>query len=884
MKRFLVFIVILIVTVSLGFTTYAFLKNNEQITLLQANFYVNNGEEFEVNFDVVNKKRQTKYTYAIENAEGLQATDKDNVFKAIKGGEYSFNIATTNKNYKTFSVSVVVGDGTESYPYFISSKEELLSIGSAERPLSSHYKLISDIDLTGENFAGLGALTGSFNGNNCTISNACFDAANSQTAVTTMGLFTSIGTNSTVENLSLKNFSFTGSFSAAAIVSATNAGTVRNINIISSQITNTASNGKTAGVVCVNQSSGENSARIDRVASDVTISARNSIAGICVNNRGGVVINSYSKGALNSSNLSTYAAGLITFNESYGDFDCFVKDCYSISPISTNCVGKASLIFRNTNGYNRENIIMGCYYAADLTLCDVGVTDIESKEYNYSKVSGEELKDLNNLVSFINVNNSLVKWNNTLWVVGSENNGYPHLDFLSAAVADQFESSVVNGEITTAESLINLFSQQTSSTDKFVIVEDIDLSSYADFTPLGLTSTNCFVFNGTLEAGWNAQEERYYKISNLTITSNHLNNALIFETGKTAQILNLVLENVSISCGSNIGSIVGVNNGLISNCSVTSDESALGGGSEIIKNLGGICGVNNGAISNCTVNNKISALTYAETVNVGGVAGENKGVIHNVSCSSEIAVTGTDNIHIGGITGSTNSTVNYSIFTGSIIADMNAINYAGGITGYASSYAKISKCQFAGSIEACYVGGVVAYSQKSEITETYVSGSLKGSSVGGVAYTAPEIIINNVSAVCNVEGKEPTSLCAGIAVELFENQNSYCGPIFLAVSFITENNYVTSYHCTNIAWPWEWNPTGIPTDNLVFDMDTMINAERWVLFNNSFLPVDEDGATPFDKCIGYDTGTIFTDRGFKTSIWAFNMDEYPTLINCKNEE
>ncbi len=875
MKRFLVFIVVLIVTVSLGFTTYAFLKNNEQITLLQANFYVNNGDEIEINFDVVNKKRQTEYSYIL-SGEGLETTSQENVFKAVKGGEYTFKIETTNKNYKSFSVSVVVGDGTEKYPFFVKTKQDLLSIGSAERPLSSHYKMVNDIDLTGENFAGFGTLTGTFDGNNCTISNATYNVTES--SVTNFGLFEKVASGAEIYNLNLSNFSYTGSFAQVAIVTAENFGTISNINIVSSQISNTASNGKTAGVACINQSTGTTSARIDRVASDVEITARNSVAGICVNNKGGIIINSYSKGNLNASNVSTNIAGLITFNESYGDFDCYVKDCYSISKISTNSIGRASLIYKNTNGYNRENIIMGCYFVEAETLCDVGVTGIASSNYNYEILTSEQLKDLNNLVSYVSFDNSLIKWDNSVWLINAENNGYPQIDFLAPAVADNFTSAIIKGEIKTVENLIAVFAKASVSTDRYVLMADLDLSGYADFKPLGLTNTNCFVFNGTFEAGWNESENRYYKISNLNITSNNENSALIAETGKTAQILNLTIENVSITAGENIGTVVGTNNGLVSNCVVTSQNS-IGGG--IVKNLGGICGVNNGTVSNCTVNNKISAQTAEKIVNVGGIAGLNNGVVHNISCNSEISVTGTNNIYVGGIAGTTTSTISYALFNGSITADMNSTNYAGGISGFASSYAKISKCHFDGSIEACFVGGVVAYSQKANIVETFVEGNLIGSAVGGVAYTAPEITINNVSVVCTMQGMADESICAGIAVELFENENSYCGTMFLAVTFNTFNNFVTSYHCTNTAWPWEWNPTGIPTDLIVFDVDTMNNAKRWVLFENSILPVDKDGATSYEKCVGYESGSTFTSRGFKTDIWEFNLDEYPKLLNCK---
>lgn len=886
MKRFLVFMVVLIVTVSLGFTTYAFLKNNEQITLLQANFYVNKGDEIEINFDVVNKKKQTKYNYVLGGVSGLASTESANVFRAVNGGEYTFDIETTNKNYPVFSVSVVIGDGSENYPFFIKNKQQFLNIGNGDFTLASHYKLTADIDLNGETFAGFGDFSGTFNGNNCSVFNATYNG----TDKTNMGMFASISQNAIVKNVNLVNFSYEGSFANAAIVSAYNYGTIKNVNIVNSSITNNASNGKTAGVACVNETKGTTAARIDRCASDVTIRAKNSVGGVCVNNKGAIVINSYSKGDLVAQSATTNIAGIVTYNEATNDNVSYVKNCYSISRMSTIATGRASIIYKNTNAYSNNNVIMGCYFSEEKTLCDLGVVGVESNNYNYLKITTEQLKDISYLISYISLNSTPVTWDSSLWLFGGENEGFPHLDFLSADVADKFNSSQSGSEINTAEELIAVFNQPTTAKNHYVISSDIDLAGYADFAPLGVDYATINEFNGTLEAGFNTAENRYYEIKNLTITSNNANSALIAQTGKTAQIINIVLNNVKISAGTNIGALVGINNGLITNCTVNSAENALGGAETVVENLGGLCGVNNGTISNCVVNAPINAKTYSTQVNAGGVVGLNNNIIYNTACNSAISVTGSDDIYVGGIAGNSKLSVLSSIFSGSIVADMNAVNHAGGIVGYASNSAIVSKSRFNGTIEAYNVGGLIAFSQKSYVYECTVEGSLKGFNIGGVAFTAPEIVIDNLSVVCTMEGRDDSAMKAGIAVELHKNDNSYCGPIFLAVTFIGDNNnYVTSYYVTNTAWPWEWNPTSIPVAYCVFDIDTMANAKRWILFDTDEwiipsipnAPINKDGATPFEKCIGYETGTTFTDRGFKTDIWEFVVDEYPMLKNCK---
>ena len=96
MKKFFVIIISLIVTVSLGFTVYAFIKNNEQIKVIQANFYINSGETFEVDYSFINKKKQTKITYDLEDAGGVEKTETENVFIGVAGGQFVIKAKTTN--------------------------------------------------------------------------------------------------------------------------------------------------------------------------------------------------------------------------------------------------------------------------------------------------------------------------------------------------------------------------------------------------------------------------------------------------------------------------------------------------------------------------------------------------------------------------------------------------------------------------------------------------------------------------------------------------------------------------------------------------------------------------------------------------------------------
>ncbi|MCK4959728.1 MAG: hypothetical protein KAT00_10005 [Planctomycetes bacterium] len=102
------------------------------------------------------------------------------------------------------------GLGTLEDPYLISSPEELNSIGHNDRLMGSHYKLISDIDMTGFNYSIIGAnyspFTGTFDGNGHEISNVTINANFSY-----VGLFGYIeGDAVVIKDLGLINAHITG--------------------------------------------------------------------------------------------------------------------------------------------------------------------------------------------------------------------------------------------------------------------------------------------------------------------------------------------------------------------------------------------------------------------------------------------------------------------------------------------------------------------------------------------------------------------------------------------------------------------------------------------------------------------------------------------------
>ncbi|MBQ3435177.1 MAG: hypothetical protein IJG24_09070, partial [Selenomonadaceae bacterium] len=144
----------------------------------------------------------------------------------------------------------------------------------------------------------------------------------------------------------------------------------------------------------------------------------------------------------------------------------------------------------------------------------------------------------------------------------------------------------------------------------FKLTEDINLSSIANWTPIGNYPN---YFNGTFDGDG-------HTISNLTINGGNYGGymGLFKNLDRNGTIKNLTLKDVNISGGNNIGGIVSQNYGTIENCTV---EGTISGNDRFI---GGIAAWNQGTIKNC--------LTFAKTsgeASVGAIAGYNVGTINN---------------------------------------------------------------------------------------------------------------------------------------------------------------------------------------------------------------------------------------------------------------
>ena len=214
-KKFIIFLVVVVGLTAIGFTTYYFVRNNEKISIAVQEIYCNTGDEISISSlgikvknEHTGKKTQFDYNAGGEKVTSLisyDASKKAYVVNEEEGGVVEVLISTTNKKYSKLKFKVFIGNGSIDDPYYIQDKEDLKAIG-VKYDLNKSFSLLSDINLD-EEIAPIGfdesknsadSFQGYFNGNNKKISNIKL-RKNFKYA----GLFAKIGSSATVENLKI---------------------------------------------------------------------------------------------------------------------------------------------------------------------------------------------------------------------------------------------------------------------------------------------------------------------------------------------------------------------------------------------------------------------------------------------------------------------------------------------------------------------------------------------------------------------------------------------------------------------------------------------------------------------------------------------------------
>ncbi|MBR4999043.1 MAG: hypothetical protein IKY10_04100, partial [Clostridia bacterium] len=633
MKKFIAFVLILLVSVSVGVTVFYFMRDNEELVVNSESFiYLNKGDSLEIDAKLENAKIGNDLIFTSLNSSVLEWNPALNCFYAEEGGAAIIEIKAKNGKTSPVYIEVNIGNGMKEAPYYIDSEEDLLKIGSDEDDsifeANDNYILMKDISLSSSIAPILNGkeFTGSFNGNGYTIKDLSLNSVDFSNA----GLFATIGETGVVKELNLSNVNINGNYLNAGSIAGVNKGTITRCAIENGVVTSTNAEANVGGVCGVVLNSNSYCGRIDRCSSKISVVGTKNIGGLTGKNEGGILINSYcyleNSNKIEATAESANIGGIIGLNKNSNDVRAIVKNCYSVATIiSSEGVNAANNKVGSLIGFNDEismyssNYIMGLY---------ANTTDIPTANHEFNLTFNENQKaekvnfrgltenfpknesnviKTEELISFVSKksDNSLTDnlWDFTnVWVIDvNVNNGYPSLNKFGANVPDEIEITYDQSIISNKEEFIQFMQAVNNGTAApyYKLNADIPLN-YSDlFNPIGTYKNP---FNGTFDG--NGHTISQVKISKNVIDSLSIKYVGLFgKISSSASIKNLTVEDIVIENGATYaGGIAGYNEGTIVNSQVKqSAKNKDAANISATYTSGGIAGANLGTIDNCKV-------------------------------------------------------------------------------------------------------------------------------------------------------------------------------------------------------------------------------------------------------------------------------------------
>ncbi|MBE5741087.1 MAG: hypothetical protein E7351_00950 [Clostridiales bacterium] len=790
MKKFLIFLVSIVVVVCIGLTTFYFLRNNEVITIKTTELYCNAGDiipldELGIEIKKANKAKKTTFDY---NAGGdevgkyIKYNADINAFEVSdKAGDVSLLIKTSNKKYGKFTVNVHIGNGSEANPYYIRSEAELGKIGGSYR-LDQHYIMMNDITLT-DTFQPIGydmlaqtyqGFDGEFNGDGHSIFglNLTGDYDNA-------GFFYSINANGKVHDLTIDKASISGEYVNAGILAGSVAGTVDKVAIKSATISNTADNsftGALAGTV-----SGEiKMSYVSGASIKVGIGTNNALSSV---NVGGLVgklsqskvvasyVDSANIDVINSTGAFGGFAGSMeigtdngTIQQSYANttsddstFGAFVGNVEKAQNFDStkanmlrHFIGNMAIVygtnstildtdlvtsFDNTFFINEAFVGNPCFYDKDAALYLIR---------GFAGVS--ELLNANEYVYYAIDDNNKTLWDTTyVWKIN--NSALPVLRMGNIypvdPVGEYFRRNLKSAPLSSKDAFLKKFANDLAN-ESVVLTGDIDITDA--WTPVSL--------------------------KNCTIDGN----------GKTIKVnLNTV---VTSGAESYMGLFTTVDNCTIKNLNVV-----VTGVSGDAKYVGGLAGKLSSSDMFARTNIENVTVTFEDNFGVinatdfGGIAG----YISNTNISDtkviDLKMNADASVKFaGGITGWTasakidNTEVNATVYASDIVGGV--VGYSDANGGSSDTFSNITgnvSVNYNKNVDGAKVGGIVGYNTAASIMDSNVTVNINVTSanneifVGGVTAINEKLISNvsvsgdNIAIATEVNGLDAKVLLGGIA-------------------------------------------------------------------------------------------------------------------------
>ena len=260
----------------------------------------------------VTREDASKEYYSVESGDETilkfvkqtpSSTDSNKIiwqFQALKGGNTEVKLSTENANYNGKSLSIFVGDGKTTSPFYVRNTVDLTAVTSTDKQGKS-FKQVADISLKDVNWIPQ-PFSGIYDGNGHAVMNLKLNN------VTNSGLFSSVENNSSVTKLKLSGFEITGASDAGALA-ASNSGKISLINVSHTTISGTGNVGSVVGKSEGNgfTTSGSNKVWDTTISgcgseSNVTLSGNATTGGIVGNASGSFMGNNYFTGVLAGNN------------------------------------------------------------------------------------------------------------------------------------------------------------------------------------------------------------------------------------------------------------------------------------------------------------------------------------------------------------------------------------------------------------------------------------------------------------------------------------------------------------------------------------------------------------------------------------------------------
>ncbi len=601
----------------------------------------------------------------------------------------------------TFCFGYSGGTGTESNPYQIANKADLLSLGANTNDYNKCFKMTADIDLASSNFTTAiispmwydwttethfgTEFTGTFDGGGHVISNLMITSGSFS-----VGLFGELGNGGTVCNLGVSGVvSSTIGINTGGVVGKNNYGVISNcystVNVLSTfesvgglcgfndengtiifcyatgDVTSTGGGAYKVGGLC-----GYNSGTIISCYATGDASGQNFVGGLCGrNDENGTIISCYATGSVAS--IGDYVGGFCGLDSSISGYIsyCFWDIETSGMTNSAGGTGKSTAEMQTQStftdvGWDFVNTwVMDGYpklqwqdlplYVLTVNNGTGGGSYFEGPNVNISANIPEKRYvfvnwDVSPEIYTTNVENLTAS--DTTFTMPAEDVELTAVYKYIYGGGDGTESSPYL--IDSKPDLLELAKNTNNYDNSFKMIADIDLAGES-FTNAVIAIDDSVPFRGSFDGGGHV-------VSNLVITSSSNMVGLFGALGQAGNIHNLGVYG-DISAVTYIGGIVGYNYyGVISNC--YSKVSVIG-----YSYVGGLCGKN---IYGRIVNSYSKGSIFGSYNYVGGLCADNGGTIANSysTCSVEC-----ENNYAGGLCGDNAGLIEFCYSTGSVAGD-----------------------------------------------------------------------------------------------------------------------------------------------------------------------------------------------------------------------